>query len=177
MASGDGKTPQIEELHGDLERLQGELTRRERDAERLQREKGRLQRKSNRLQRENDRLKQQVEDLKRQLDEARRAGRRQAAPFAKDRPQGRGRVPGRKAGAEYGRQGCRRRPARVGYRPERLTDADRSAILTAIPNRLLYFDEQRFDMSPYGATGSLVPVLGPSSPRTFWRPFEGAPTR
>ena len=32
----------------------------------------------------------------------------------------------------------------VRYRPERLTDADRSAILTAIPNRLLYFDEQGF---------------------------------
>ena len=29
----------------------------------------------------------------------------------------------------------------VRYRPERLTDPDRSAILTAIPNRLLYFDE------------------------------------
>ncbi len=32
----------------------------------------------------------------------------------------------------------------VRHRPERLTDADRSAILTAIPNRLLYFDEQGF---------------------------------
>ena len=47
------------------------------------------------------------------MDEARRAGRRQAAPFAKDRPQGRGRRPGRRAGAAYGRQGCRPRPARV----------------------------------------------------------------
>ena len=32
----------------------------------------------------------------------------------------------------------------VRHRPGRLTDADRSAILTAIPNRLLYFDEQGF---------------------------------
>ena len=63
------------------------MTRRERDAKRLQR-------KNNRLQRQVDRLKQQVEGLKRQLDEARRAGRRQAAPFAKDRPQGRGGHPG-----------------------------------------------------------------------------------
>ena len=30
----------------------------------------------------------------------------------------------------------------VRYRPERLTEADRSAILAAIPNRLVYFDEQ-----------------------------------
>ena len=67
----------------------------------------------------------------------------------------------------------------VRYRPERLTDPDRSAILTAIPNRLLYFDEQGLDMSPYSATGSLVPLLGSSSfqPRRIWRPFEGPPTR
>ncbi len=32
----------------------------------------------------------------------------------------------------------------VRQRPERLTDADRSAILTAIPNRLEYFDRQGF---------------------------------
>ena len=37
----------------------------------------------------------------------------------------------------------------VRYRPERLTDADRAAILRAIPNRLIYFDEQGFDMSPF----------------------------
>ena len=115
MTTADRKSPphRIAELSTDLERLRGELTRRERDAESLQREKSRLQRKNSRLQRENDRLKQQIEDLKRQLDEARRAGRRQAAPFAKDRPQGRGRRPGRRAGAEYGRHGCRPRPARV----------------------------------------------------------------
>ena len=35
------------------------------------------------------------------------------------------------------------------YRPNRLTDSDRAAILAAIPNRLAYFDEQGFDMSPY----------------------------
>ena len=35
------------------------------------------------------------------------------------------------------------------YRPDRLADSDRAAILAAIPNRLNYFDEQGFDMSPY----------------------------
>lgn len=66
----------------------------------------------------------------------------------------------------------------VRYRPERLTDADRLAILTAIPNRLAYFDEQGLDMSPYTATASFAPVLGPSSlqPQRIWRAFEAAPT-
>ena len=95
----------VEDQDAEVERLQGKVTRRERDAQRLQR-------KNNRLQRQVDRLKEQVERLKRQLDEARRAGRRQAAPFAKDRPQGRGGHSGRRAGAAYGRHGCRPRPAR-----------------------------------------------------------------
>ena len=66
-----------------------------------------------RATRDRDRWKRRSERLKKQLDEARRAGRRQAAPFAKDRPQGRGRHPGRRAGARYGRQGCRPRPRQV----------------------------------------------------------------
>ena len=37
----------------------------------------------------------------------------------------------------------------VRYRAERLTALERALILRAIPNRLIYFDEQRFDMSPY----------------------------
>ena len=60
-----------------------------------------------------DRWKRHSERLQQQLDTARRAGFRQAAPFAKDRPQGRGGRPGRRAGARYGRQACRRRPAQV----------------------------------------------------------------
>ena len=44
----------------------------------------------------------------------RRGGRaRQAAPFAKDRPQGHGGRPGRRAGPTYGRRGRRPIPARV----------------------------------------------------------------
>ena len=66
-----------------------------------------------RLREDRDRWKQQSERLQEQLDAARRAGKRQAAPFAKDRPQGRGGRPGRRAGTDYGRHGCRRRPSRV----------------------------------------------------------------
>ena len=66
----------------------------------------------------------------------------------------------------------------VRYRTERLTEADRSAILAAIPNRLVYFDEQGFDMSPY-TRGSTTRILGlrPFQPRRIWQPFEGPPIR
>ncbi len=37
----------------------------------------------------------------------------------------------------------------VRYQPERLTTAEIISILRTIPNRLIYFDEQGFDMSPY----------------------------
>ena len=47
----------------------------------------------------------------------------------------------------------------VKYRPERLSAADRFAIVTAMPNRLAYFEEQGFDMSPYTARGSILPSL------------------
>ena len=111
---------QIADLRADLERLRGELTRRERDDkarrrqnDHLQRQNDRLQRQNDRLQRQNDRLQHRIDHLEQQLAAARRAGHRQAAPFAKDRPQGRGGRPGRRPGAEYGRHGCRPRPARV----------------------------------------------------------------
>ena len=51
----------------------------------------------------------------------------------------------------------------VRYHPRRLSPEDRWAILTAIPNRLAYFEEQGFDMSPYEATGSLAPGVEPGS--------------
>ena len=59
------------------------------------------------------RWKRRSERLKQQLDATRRAGFRQAAPFAKDCPQGRGGRPGRRAGTTYGRRGRRPIPARV----------------------------------------------------------------
>ena len=63
--------------------------------------------------RDRDRGKRRSDRLKKQLDAARRVGFRQGAPFAKDWLQGRGGRPGRRPGPEYGRQACRRRPARV----------------------------------------------------------------
>jgi transposase len=73
------------------------------------------ERERERLRRENERLRQQVEHLKRQLDAARRAGFRQAAPFAKPLKKD-PRRPGRKAGRAYGRKAHRSIPARVDER-------------------------------------------------------------
>ena len=72
-----------------------------------------LEQENAKLIEERDHWKRHSEHLEKQLAAARRAGKRQAAPFAKDRPQGRGGRPGRRAGADYGTHGCRRRPTRV----------------------------------------------------------------
>ena len=115
------------DLQAEVERLRAELTRRERANKGLQRDNNRLKQQNDGLQRENDRQKRQIDGLRRQderqkrkiehlrgqLAAARRAGFRQAAPFAKNRPQGRGGHPSRRAGARYGRQASRPRPERV----------------------------------------------------------------
>ena len=51
----------------------------------------------------------------------------------------------------------------VRYRPESLTRDERWIILTSIPNRLAYLEEQDLDMWPYVETGSLIPGLEPGS--------------
>jgi transposase len=51
-----------------------------------------------------------VRDLQRQLEEARRAGKRQAAPFRKGPPKPNPKTPGRKAGDQHGRHGHRPPP-------------------------------------------------------------------
>jgi len=66
-----------------------------------------------RAEREREQLRRQNERLKQHLDAARRAGFRQAAPFAKDRRQGHGGQPGRRAGIRYGCRARRPHPARV----------------------------------------------------------------
>jgi len=88
-----------DELIDEVTRLREELARADRT--RLEVERAR-----DRLQRERDRLKDQ-------LDAARRAGFRQAAPFAKTQRQGTGRPPGRRAGVAYGRRAHRPRPRRI----------------------------------------------------------------
>jgi transposase len=62
-----------------------------------------LQRRLRDLQAENERLR-------RQLDEATRAGKRQAAPFAKGQPAGQPKKPSRKPGKDYGTKAHRQPP-------------------------------------------------------------------
>ena len=80
---------------------------------RLREELVRAERARRDLERERDRLQRRHDRLKDQLDAARRAGFRQAAPFAKARRQGTGRPPGRRAGATYGRRAHRPVPPQV----------------------------------------------------------------
>ena len=109
-----------------------EAPRRKRDPrdkriEQLEREIAKLNEDLARTSRDRDRWKRRSENLKKQLDEARRAGKRQAAPFAKDRPQGSGKPPGRRPGALYGRQGSRRCPPKVD-------EIHRAPVPTACPD-------------------------------------------
>ncbi len=66
-----------------------------------------------RLARELAELRTQVERLTRLLDEQRRAGKRQAAPFAKGPPKARPKKPGRKPGDDYGTKAHRSPPERI----------------------------------------------------------------
>ena len=99
----------IEQQDREIARLRDELARHKD----VHRENGRVQRQNDGLQRRIERLEHENEHLKQQLATERRAGRRQAAPFAKKRPQGRGKRPGRRPGTRYGRQGRRACPAHV----------------------------------------------------------------
>lgn len=56
-------------------------------------------------------LERQVEELTRLLDQLRRAGKRQAAPFAKQPPKPNPQTPGRKPGENYGLKAFRQPPA------------------------------------------------------------------
>jgi hypothetical protein len=64
-----------------------------------------------RLTGETRRLQARVRELEAKVEELRRAGKRQAAPFSKDRPSPHPGRPGRKPGAAYGQQGGDRCPS------------------------------------------------------------------
>lgn len=57
-----------------------------------------------------DRLEVENQRLRAALEEAQRAGKRQAAPFARGEPKAQPKKPGRKPGAAYGRKGHRQPP-------------------------------------------------------------------
>lgn len=80
------------------------------ELQKLRAENERLQGENERLQGENQRLQEQLDQAKADLDAARRAGKRQAAPFSKGPPKAHPRRPGRKRGAAHGRHGHRPPP-------------------------------------------------------------------
>jgi hypothetical protein len=91
-------------------------------AERAERERDALRQEKEQLQRERARLQRRIDRLERELEAARRAGFRQAAPFAKPLKRN-PRRPGRKAGRHYGPKARRRRPRHVDERHEALLPA------------------------------------------------------
>jgi transposase len=93
--------------------LERENHRLEVEIKRVQRERDRLKRDNERLHHKNDGLHEDIEQLKKELDVARRAGKRQAAPFSKGDPKTKPRRPGRKRGKNHGRHGHRKPPMHV----------------------------------------------------------------
>jgi transposase len=69
-----------------------------------------LERDNTRLAADNDRLREENKRLRGRLDEARRAGKRQAAPFSRERKKADPAKPGRKPGADYGTKARRTPP-------------------------------------------------------------------
>jgi transposase len=81
-----------------------------------------IRRRLNDLQAENERLR-------RQLDEATRAGKRQAAPFAKGQPTDQPKKPGRKPGKDYGPKAHRQPP-----RPEQIDEVHEAPLPDVCPD-------------------------------------------
>lgn len=95
--------------HGDVQRGRGWRER----AERAERERDRERQQRERVERENERLRRENERLKKELDLARRAAKRQAAPFSKGAPTPHPLTSGRRAGRRHGRHGHRHPPAHI----------------------------------------------------------------
>ena len=89
----------------------------EQEVEKLRRENEELRRDRERLEKDKDRLRQERDQLKEELELARRAAKRQAAPFSKGEPETNPKRPGRKGGANYGPKGRRGIPLKVDVRP------------------------------------------------------------
>jgi transposase len=114
---GLSATERIKELENENAKLRREQERLKREYERREHERAeeraRLERENERLRHERERLEKERDQLKQELDLARRAAKRQAAPFSKGEPKTDPKRPGRKAGAKYGRKGHRPIPQSV----------------------------------------------------------------
>jgi transposase len=88
-----------------------------------------LLQENERLRRENERLQRELDQAKADLDAARRAGKRQAAPFSKGTPKAHPRKPGRKRGSAHGRHGHRPAPP-----PDRIDETLDAPLPNACPD-------------------------------------------
>ena len=71
------------------------------------------------LRDESEKLREENKKLREELSKKQRRGKRQAAPFSRDKPKANPKKPGRKPGEQYGQQGQRRPPRHV----DRVVDA------------------------------------------------------
>ncbi len=85
-------------------------------------------------------LQRTCDDLRQQLEAAARAGKRQAAPFAKGPPHPQPKTPGRKAGDQHGRHGHRPPPA-----PEDIDETHEVPLPDACPGCGGKLDETHVD--------------------------------
>ncbi len=92
------------------------------------------------LQRRVAELEAQLERLTRLLEQQQRAGKRQAAPFAKGPPVAQPKKPGRKPGADYGTKGHRPPPA-----PGQITETYEAPLPAACPGCGGPLDETHVD--------------------------------
>jgi transposase len=81
------------------------------------------------LQRRVHDLQAEIDRLRRQLDEATRAGKRQAAPFAKGQPTSEPKKPGRKPGQDYGTKAHRQPPT-----PEQIDETHEAPLPERCPD-------------------------------------------
>lgn len=81
------------------------------------------------LQQEIADLKAQIEQLQQALEQSQRAGKRQAAPFAKGPPKEQPKTPGRKAGDQHGKHGHRPPPP-----PEQIDECHEAPLPDACPH-------------------------------------------
>jgi transposase len=79
---------------------------------------GELQRLVEQQQRQIERQQRRIDELEKLIEDLRRRGKRQTAPFSKGAPKDHPKPPGRKPGAEYGKQAVRTVPQTID---ERLT--------------------------------------------------------
>jgi transposase len=120
-----------------IDDAQRELERLRREIEQSRDESDRLRDENARLERERDRLRREIERLTQALDAARRAGKRQAAPFSKGAPTPQPRRAGRRAGRRHGRHAHRQPPPTIDERidvplPEACADCGGDLIETRI---------------------------------------------